>query len=119
MPTSTVLNQVECKNRPARANCTVIPMTTTRQEIHEQLIRVVAGECEAWFEANPDRIRGEFVVLVGGVSTERATSSVDADHILRVLARELPPSKAAALTAELTGVPKRELYRQLTNDPEA
>jgi 16S rRNA C1402 (ribose-2'-O) methylase RsmI len=53
------------------------------------------------------------------VSTERATSSVDADHILRVLARELPPSKAAALTAELTGVPKRELYRQLTNDPEA
>jgi 16S rRNA (cytidine1402-2'-O)-methyltransferase len=86
---------------------------------HEQLIRVVAGECEAWFEANPDRIRGEFVVLVGGVSTERATSSVDADRILRVLARELPPSKAAALTAELTGVPKRELYRQLTNDPEA
>jgi 16S rRNA (cytidine1402-2'-O)-methyltransferase len=86
---------------------------------HEQLIRVVAGECEGWFEANPDRVRGEFVVLVGGVTTESVTSTADADHILRVLARELPPSKAAALTSELTGVPKRELYRQLTNDPEA
>ncbi|NCX47994.1 MAG: 16S rRNA (cytidine(1402)-2'-O)-methyltransferase [Gammaproteobacteria bacterium] len=86
---------------------------------HEQLIRVAAGECADWFVANPDRIRGEFVVLVGPVSTERTQLSVDADQILRVLARELPPSKAAALTSELTGVQKRILYRQLTGEPEA
>jgi 16S rRNA (cytidine1402-2'-O)-methyltransferase len=85
---------------------------------HEQLIRVVAGQCEAWFEENPDRIRGEFVVLVGGGSSEREMSGANASHILRVLAREFSPSKAAALTSELTGVPKRELYRQLTSGPE-
>jgi 16S rRNA (cytidine1402-2'-O)-methyltransferase len=86
---------------------------------HEQLIRVVAGECADWFAENPDRIRGEFVVLVGPANTERTQSSVDADQILRVLTRELPPSKAAAIAAELTGIPKRILYRQLTGGSEA
>ncbi len=88
-------------------------------KIHEQLIRVTAGQCADWFAANSDRIRGEFVVLVGPASADRMQSSVDVDQILRVLARELPPSKAAALAAELTGVPKRILYRQLTGEPEA
>ena len=86
---------------------------------HEQLIRIVAGECADWFAENPDRIRGEFVVLVGPANTERTQSSVDADQILRVLTRELPPSKAAALASELTGIPKRVLYRQLTGGSEA
>jgi 16S rRNA (cytidine1402-2'-O)-methyltransferase len=86
---------------------------------HEQLIRVVAGGCADWFAANPDRIRGEFVVLVGPANTERTPSRVDADQILRVLTRELPPSKAAAIAAELTGIPKRILYRQLTGGYEA
>ena len=86
---------------------------------HEQLIRVVAGGCADWFVANPDRIRGEFVVLVGPANTQRSPSSVDADQILRVLTRELPPSKAAAIAAELTGIPKRILYRQLTGGYEA
>ncbi len=88
-------------------------------KIHEQLIRVVAGHCADWFAANPDRIRGEFVVLVGPASADRTQSSVDAEQILRVLARALPPSKAAALASELTGVPKRILYRQLTDGPGA
>ena len=88
-------------------------------KIHEQLIRVVAGQCADWFADNSDRIRGEFVVLVGPGSADRTQSSVDADQILRVLARELPPSKAAALVSEFTGVPKRILYRQLTSEPGA
>ena len=88
-------------------------------KIHEQLIRVVAGHCAEWFAANSDRIRGEFVVLVGPASADRTQSNVDADQILRVLAREFPPSKAAALASELTGVPKRFLYRQLTGEPRA
>lgn len=88
-------------------------------KIHEQLIRVAAGQCADWFAANPDRIRGEFVVLVGPASADRTQSSVDAERIIRVLARALPPSKAAALASELTGVSKRILYRQLTDEPGA
>jgi 16S rRNA (cytidine1402-2'-O)-methyltransferase len=86
---------------------------------HEQLIRVAAGQCADWFSANSDRIRGEFVVIVGPASSERVESSVEAEQILRVLAREMPPSRAAAVTSELTGIPKRMLYRQLTGESEA
>ena len=82
---------------------------------HEQLIRVVAGSCVDWFSKNADRIRGEFVVLVGPTCVGHKRSSVDVDRILRVLTRELPPTKAAALASEITGIPRRTLYRQLTD----
>ena len=82
---------------------------------HEQLIRVVAGSCADWFSENADRIRGEFVVLVGPTGVGHKQLSVDADRILRILTRELPPTKAAALVSEITGIPRRTLYRQLTD----
>ena len=86
---------------------------------HEQLIRVNAGQCENWFVDNPDRIRGEFVVVLGPSNTKRSSYELETDQLLTILARELPPSKAAALTSELTGIPKRALYRQLTGKSEA
>ena len=86
---------------------------------HEQLIRVNAGQCENWFVNNPDRIRGEFVVVLGPSNTKRSSYALETDQLLAILARELPPSKAAALTSELTGIPKRALYRQLTGKSEA
>lgn len=86
---------------------------------HEQLIRINAGQCENWFVDNPDRIRGEFVVVLGPSNTKRSRCELETDQLLAILARELPPSKAAALTSELTGIPKRALYRQLTRKPEA
>lgn len=86
---------------------------------HEQLIRVNAGQCENWFVDNPDRIRGEFVVVLGPSNTKRSSYELETDQLLAVLAREFPPSKAAALTSELTGIPKRALYRRLTGKSEA
>jgi len=86
---------------------------------HEQLIRITAGNCENWFIDNPDRIRGEFVVVLGPSKTKRSTCELATDQLLNMLSRELPPSKAAALTSEITGIPKRTLYRQLTGKSEA
>ncbi|HAN80818.1 MAG TPA: 16S rRNA (cytidine(1402)-2'-O)-methyltransferase [Gammaproteobacteria bacterium] len=85
---------------------------------HEQLIRITAGQCESWFIDNPDRIRGEFVVVLGPSKTQRSSCEVAAEKLLVMLARELPPSKAAALTSEITGIPKRTLYPQLTGKSE-
>ena len=82
---------------------------------HEQLVRVDAGECADWFLNNPDRIRGEFVVLVGPNDSGESSYELNAAKLLAVLARELSPSKAASVCAELTGIPKRELYQKLTN----
>jgi len=112
-----IVDFAERLDRTAHGRKVVFARELTK--IHEQLIRVAAGQCADWFAANPDRIRGEFVVLVGPASADRTQSSVDAEQILRVLARALPPSKAAALASELTGVPKRILYRQLTDEPGA
>lgn len=83
----------------------------------EQIVCVDAGQCERWCVENPDRIRGEFVVLVGPDPDPSGKLDLDSDRLLRVLARELPPSRAAAVAAELTGQSKRELYRQLTDVP--
>ena len=86
---------------------------------HEQLIRINAGQCENWFIDNPDRIRGEFVIVLGPSTTPRSSDELEIDQLLAILARELPPSKAAALASELTGIPKRTLYRRLTDKSEA
>ena len=84
-------------------------------KLFEQVIRLEAGQCQAWFESNPDRIRGEFVVLIG-VSRDKVLShDIDAERLLRILARELPPSKVASIASEITGIPRRMLYDQLTN----
>ena len=85
---------------------------------HEQLIRITAGQCEKWFIDNPDRIRGEFVVVLGPSKIQPSSCELETEKLLAMLARELPPSKAAALTSEITGIPKKKLYRQLTGKSE-
>ena len=54
--------------------------------------------------------RGEFVcVLEGTTPVDRST--LDADTVMRVLGRELPPAQAARIGAELLGASRRTLYR--------
>ena len=84
-------------------------------KLHEQIIRLEAGQCDAWFESNADRIRGEFVVLIGVNRDISSRQDIDAARVLRILARELPPSKAASVASEITGISRRILYHQLTN----
>lgn len=64
-------------------------------------------------EADPHGSRGEFVVMVHGVSdAESAMGKVEIDRVLGILLKELPVKKAAKLGAELTGRPKNELYQR-------
>lgn len=80
----------------------------------EYLVRLEAGHFQDWIEENPDRIRGEFVVLIGPRSIKKPQMDLDVDHLLIVLGRELPPSKAAAICSEITGLSKKTLYQKLT-----
>jgi 16S rRNA (cytidine1402-2'-O)-methyltransferase len=67
---------------------------------------------------DPNQRRGEFVLLVAG-----ATADADSTHLLEgrrvyeLLQRELPPSRAAKLAAEITGAPRKALYDSV-KDPE-
>ena len=58
--------------------------------------------------------RGEYVLVIGAAS-DAAASSIDAGtrRLLAALADALPASKAAAVAARATGLPRDELYRAL------
>lgn len=61
--------------------------------------------------ADSNQQRGEMVLVIGGAATETETVSVDAEKILGLLLKELPLTKAASLTAKITGGDKKQLYQ--------
>lgn len=83
-------------------------LTKLFETIHECAL----GEAGAWLDADTNRTRGEFV-LVLHPAPARTDDAPDADalRVLDVLVRDLPPSTAARLAAEITGVKRAELYR--------
>jgi len=82
-------------------------------KLFEQIERLPLHEASAWLTADPNRQRGEFVLLVSGA---RATDTTDVDaaaeRVLTILLAELPLKQAAKLTAEITGQPKNALYQR-------
>lgn len=85
---------------------------------YEEVISLPAEQLSAWLVARPERVRGEFVLMIGPPRSPQSASTLDADRLLRALASALPPSKAASIAAELTGLSKRSLYAQLTGSSE-
>ncbi|WP_428309883.1 16S rRNA (cytidine(1402)-2'-O)-methyltransferase [Hydrocarboniphaga sp.] len=75
----------------------------------EQSVTLPAADLAAWLAADNNRTRGEFVLVIEGAP---AASAGRAEHerLLRVLLKELSPSKAARVAAELSGGRKSELY---------
>lgn len=66
-----------------------------------------------------ERGRGEYVLLVDGA--EAAPNDIDADtrRWLTALAEELPASRAAAVAAKASGLPRASLYALLGGKPSA
>jgi 16S rRNA (cytidine1402-2'-O)-methyltransferase len=67
-----------------------------------------AMQLKDWQAADPNRGRGEFVLLIGGAP--EAADLGEGERVLRLLLPELPPSAAARLAAEITGAPRKALY---------
>jgi len=69
----------------------------------------------AWVATDSNQQRGEFVLLVQGAEKLETSSELNADvrRIAEILAAELPPGQAAALTAKITGEKKNRLYRHI------
>lgn len=77
----------------------------------ETVETVAASELPAWFAADANRLRGEFVLVVHG----RQSEAVDADEavhdgMLGTLLAALPLKQAVAIAAELSGAPRNALY---------
>lgn len=94
---------------PERA--TVLARELTKQ--FETVLRGTAAEVAAQVHADSDQQRGEIVLLVAGADRQSASGDIDADALLQLLDRHLPPKKAAGEAAALTGGSKNELYRRL------
>ncbi|HWH39160.1 MAG TPA: 16S rRNA (cytidine(1402)-2'-O)-methyltransferase [Usitatibacter sp.] len=75
----------------------------------ETITRLPLAEAAAWVEADDDRRRGEFVLLIEGRPVERATG-VDPRTVLETLLAEVPVKQAVALAMKITGARRNELY---------
>lgn len=105
-------------------------LTDMRETFGGDRLAVVARELTKTFEtilrqplarlvervaADSNQCRGEIVVLVEAAADEEKAITADTERLLQLLAAELPPKKAAAIAAELSGVPKKELYAYLVS----
>jgi len=70
-----------------------------------------ALDCLTWLEADTNHQRGEFVLMIAGEKQDQSEVSADALNLLKLLIKELPLKKAAALTAEQYGLKKNQLYQ--------
>lgn len=83
----------------------------------ESIHRVRLSEAPEWLAADPDRVRGEFVLIVDAPDVDTATQAGEAgaearDSTLTALLSELPLAQAVRLAAAITGAPRNALYRR-------
>lgn len=78
-------------------------------KLHEALHRCTLAEGPAWLAGDPNRQRGEFVLVVEGAQVEVAGEH-DHDVLLGILLEELTVSSAAKVAATLTGASRNALY---------
>lgn len=110
---------------PARLLTVARELTKQFEAVHTQ----AAGEWPAWLAADPNRRRGEFVLVLHGTVTgpsaapqaagpgssghaQPSTPEEQAAHrVLAILLQDLPVKQAATLGAEISGLPKKRLYQ--------
>jgi 16S rRNA (cytidine1402-2'-O)-methyltransferase len=95
---------------PERGLVVAREMTKRFETIH----RCRLGEAPAWLAADPDRARGEFVLIVDApAAAVQAVDNADAhDRMLSALLAELPVAQAVRLAVKLTGAPRNRLYER-------
>ncbi|HEY3326794.1 MAG TPA: 16S rRNA (cytidine(1402)-2'-O)-methyltransferase [Novimethylophilus sp.] len=91
-------------------------LTKTFESIHTCPLT----QAPAWLEADTNRQRGEFVLLVEGApAIEEQAADPETQRILSTLLHDLPLKQAVKLAAEISGAKKNALYElALTLKPE-
>lgn len=89
-------------------------------KLFENIHRMPLSEAAAWLEADANRQKGEFVILIEGAPVVEQADTAN-DHLLRILLAELPVKQAAQIASAITGQKKNALYDRalvLKNDAE-
>ena len=82
----------------------------------ETVCTMAAAQLPGWLDADANRLRGEFVLVLHALPPAPVGAPEDAvgdqaRRTLQVLLRELPLKQAVALAAELSGAPRNALYQ--------
>ncbi|NUO87391.1 MAG: 16S rRNA (cytidine(1402)-2'-O)-methyltransferase [Cupriavidus sp.] len=82
-------------------------------KLFEEIAVVPVAQAPAWLAADPNRAKGEFVLVVEGAGSAAATGLPDAEaqRVLSLLLGELPAKRAAKLAAAITGAETGALYQ--------
>nr|WP_284308516.1 16S rRNA (cytidine(1402)-2'-O)-methyltransferase [Hydrogenophaga electricum] len=78
----------------------------------EQVAQMPASALPAWFDADPNRQRGEFALILHPAPTRADDDTLDAATLktLDRLLAELPVKTAVKVCADITGAPRNRLY---------
>lgn len=80
-------------------------------KVFETIHGCALGDALAWLEADSDRRKGEFVLILSGTEPPKeAELSEQARSTLQLLMHELPLKQAVRLAAEISGESKNRLY---------
>lgn len=79
-------------------------------KIFETIYEDKLEQLKTWLNADENRQRGEFVILVEGNKELFTQSDLKIQEILEVLLKELPIKQAASLAAKITHEKKNKLY---------
>lgn len=92
---------------PQRLACLNRELTKRHETIHRDTLERLGD----FIAASPDQQRGEAVVVVAGNDSPDKPVSVDA--LVSELAQALPPSRAAAMLARLSGIRRQEAWARI------
>jgi 16S rRNA (cytidine1402-2'-O)-methyltransferase len=82
---------------------------------HETIYRGSLAQLVERAQSEPNLARGEITLVVhGAADTEKRGESLQLERVVALLAKELPPGKAASLAAQITGAKRSEAYAHLS-----
>lgn len=83
-------------------------------KLFEDIAVLPVAQAPAWLAADPNRAKGEFVLVVEGAGAAAAADGqpdAEAQRVLGLLLAELPAKRAAKLAAAITGAGTDALYQ--------
>lgn len=79
-------------------------------KLFEEIHRCPLSEAVAWVSADPNRQKGEYVIVLEGASIDTDSDAQEALRVLQILLQECSVKQAATLAAQITGQKKNALY---------
>ena len=81
-------------------------------KMFETITRIPLAGASAWLAEDPNRLRGEFVLIVGPPPAQEGLDA-GAERVLKLLLDDgLPVKQAVKLATDITGVAKNSLYQR-------